>query len=212
MWYCRAVAENETEEKPYWIERPKKQKRGSTLNIRQTMTVFFAWLHAGRNATRTSELTGISVNGVCRLVNHGKKQAGIPPFKEMAQTYEASGLMFLPTAADEALRHYKWSRRKAVAQTLQICEGLRKQVRDAVLSGELKIRTPEDAAKCAQAIKQLEESVGTVAVAMNLVDGEVPAPKKASPEKPKADDVKQMDEDELRKRAGADVVPIKEAG
>ena len=117
----------------------------------------------------------------------------------------------MPAVHDESLKNYKWSRRKAVAQTLQICEGLRQQIRDAVLSGELKIKTPEDAAKMAQAVKSLEESLTTTAKSMDLVEGETPEPRRAS-RGAKQLNMKSKSVDELREITGGNVVPIEKKG
>jgi hypothetical protein len=186
------------EDSRFWLG---KQKAGNTLTIKQTMTVFCAWLHCERVVTRASEITGVNRRTVSALVNRGNTVRGVPSFGELARMYEASGLLYMPIAHDESLKNYKWSRRKAVAQTLQICEGLRQQIRDVVLSGELKIKTPEDAAKMAQAVKSLEESMTKVAKQLDLVEGEAPEPKRASRE-PGPDNMKSKSVEELRAITG----------
>lgn len=190
----------------YMVRNPKKRTHGEKLTAAQTMTVFVCWLRCGRSASETSKQTGVSQQGVHRLVSKGTKSMGIPPFKVMAEEYLSSGLMFIPAVHEEVLRHYKWDRRRACAETLLICEGLRNKVLEAIMSDKLKVRTPEDAAKVARAAKDLEEAYSTMAVAQDLVKGEVAAPKKASTKKD-TEDLKIKSVEELERLAG--VVPMK---
>lgn len=181
------------------------------LTIEEVMAAFVVWLKYGQCNKDASRVTGISEATMARLVNYGRPRNKLPPFKKLVEQYGDTDLLLLTTAHDESLKNYKWSRRKAVAQTLQICEGLRQQIRDAVLSGELKIKTPEDAAKMAQAVKSLEESMTTVAKSMDLVEGETPDPKRAS-RGPRKSDMKSKSVEELRAITGADVVPVEKKG
>lgn len=184
------------------------------------MKVFVAWIQSGRSIGVTAQRTGVREGTVSKYVREGKPSMGIPPFPQLAEECEASWALLMPNVRDALLDAYKWNRRRACAETLQIAEYLRKKVLDAAAGDELKITTARDAAKVAYAVKTLEESVTTLAVSLNLVEGEYPQPEKIEPEEPdeskepekEKPDVREMSEEELRKRAGADVVPMKKDG
>jgi hypothetical protein len=173
------------------------------LTYREVMRVFVVWLKNGKRVDRTAEATGVTGSTVSRLANNGLPSRGIPSFNELAEEFQQRRLLLLPSILDETWKTYKWNRRKAVSQTLQICEGVRKKVLDAIADPDkVRIETVDDAVKLADALKKIEESIAVLAKSLNLVDGEPPEVKVKTEETAEPEDEFQtMDQKQIEQLA-----------
>lgn len=161
---------SEEERGRFWVgARPNGR-----LSVRDSMHVFFAWISSGRDTEATAEETGVTQATVIRLVKKGMPVRGIPPFNEMAGWAEMNGII-ASFARDASMGKYRYSPKEAVAQMLQICDGIRKQLKDAIVGGSVKIKTMRDALDLVKALTYLEKNYTELGRQFGLIgDNTVP--------------------------------------
>ena len=140
------------------------RRQGKKLDAKQSMTVFCAWLHFERNALATSEATGVSRNTVIKLIEEGNPKVGVPSFNELVGMVEMNSLL----ASVAQIARYRFSLKKAVKQMLQICDGMRAQLKKAIVDDKMPIKNYKVALEVAKALPVIEIAYVNMARKFNV--------------------------------------------
>jgi hypothetical protein len=169
---------------------------GKRMNTKTALAVFFIWLKHNHDIEATVEESGYSRNTISRLVNHGHRSLGIPPFVEM--TDQAQWIKPLMQSPLQRMIEASWNVNETTGTRTMLAavELAKRTAANAVasaitegLDGKDKVATCESAMRMLKMAAELEAVYMPKAKAAGITeeDGDLPETSRMS-----VDELKQV--------------------